>query len=173
MFCFCLHFHLLVTSRPLIKSFPEDMTVTEGSRVEFPVKVSGTPDPQLTWYHESTRLDNDYAHEISTDGTLVIATTEMKHSGAYRLVASNTAGTTEKKFTLKLISEAPEEELATAGSAVSHPVPITELGQYVSRNHADTNKGFTALYRVSEYSAHNIKSLNFFSLLTAVRKNML
>ena len=72
--------------------------------VEFHVKVSGTPDPQLTWYHESTRLDNDYAHEISTDGTLIIATTEMKHSGTYRLVASNSAGKTEKKFTLTLIS---------------------------------------------------------------------
>ena len=83
----------LVTSKPFIKTFPEDMTVTEGNRVEFPVKVSGTPDPQLTWYHESTRLDNDYAHEISTDGTMIIATTEMKHSGTYRLVASNSAGT--------------------------------------------------------------------------------
>ena len=51
----------LVTSKPFIESFPEDMTVTERNRVEFPVKVSGTPDPQLTWYHESTRLDNDYA----------------------------------------------------------------------------------------------------------------
>ena len=144
----------LETSKPFIRSFPEDMTVTEGNRVEFQVKVSGTPEPQLTWYHESTRLSNDYAHEISTDGTLIIATTEIKHSGTYRLVASNSVGKTEKKFTLTLISDAPEEQLAIAGSAVSHPVPITELGQYVSRNHADTNKGFTTLYRVSHYSAH-------------------
>ena len=78
----------------------------------------------------------------------------MKYSGTYRLVASNSAGTTENKFTmLTLISSASEEQLATAGSAVSHPVPITELGQYLSRNHADTNKGFTTLYRVSRYSA--------------------
>ena len=122
-------FYLLVTSKPFFESFPNNMTVNEGNRVEFPVKVSGTPDPQLTWYHESTRLDNDYAHEISSDGTLVIATTEMKHSGTYRLVASNTAGTAEKKFTLKLISESPEEQTMTA-TAVSHPVYATELGQY-------------------------------------------
>ena len=154
MFYFCLHWYLLVSNKPFIKSFPEDMTVTEGNRVEFHVKVSGTPDPQLTWYHESTRLDNDYAHEISTDGTLVIATTEMKHSGTYRLVASNSVGTAEKKFTLKLIPETPEEQPMTVPTAVSHPVNVTELGQYVSRNHADTNKGFTALYRVSHYSVH-------------------
>ena len=103
-------------------------------------------DPQLAWYHESTRLDNDYAHEISTDGTLTIVTTEMKHAGNYRLVASNSAGTTEREFTLKLTSDTPEEQ---SGNAVSHPVRMAELGQYVARNHANTNKGFTTLYNVS------------------------
>ena len=139
----------LVTSKPFFESFPKDMTVTEGNRVQFQVKVSGTPDLKLIWYHESTRLDNDYAHEISTDGTLIIATTEMHHSGTYRLVASNSAGMAEKKLTLKLISDTHEEHEASGANAVSHPVPITELGEYVSRNHADTNKGFTTLYRVS------------------------
>ena len=129
------------------------MTVIEGTRVEFPVNISGTPSPQLTWYHESTRLDNDYAHEISTDGSLTIATTEMTHSGSYRLVASNSAGKAERKFTLKIISDTPEEEPTAEGSsAASHPVHLTELGRYVARNHADTNKGFTALYRVSHSS---------------------
>ena len=37
----------------------------------------------------------------------------------------------------------------TIPTAVSHLVYATELGQYVARNHADTNKGFTTLYRVS------------------------
>ena len=87
----------LVTSKPFIKSFPEDMTVTEGNRVEFQVKVSGTPDPQLTWYHESTRLDNDYAHEISTDGTLVIATTETGQQQCWN-------GREEIKFPILLIN---------------------------------------------------------------------
>ena len=142
------------------------MTVTEGNRVEF---LSCISDPQLIWYRESTRLDNGCALKISTDTTLIIATTEMKHSGTYR--PATVLGKTEDKFMLTLISNAPEEQLATAGSAVSHPVPITELGQYVSRNHADTNKGFTTLYRVSHYSAltHLISS----SLLIAVMENTL
>ena len=142
-------FYLLVTSKPSFELFPNNMTVTEGNRVEFRVKVSGTPDPQLTWYHESTHLNNDYAHEISTDGTLIIATTEMEHSGTYQLVASNSAGKIEKKSTLKLVSESPEEQTMTIPTAVSHLVYATELGQYVAGNHADTNKGFTTLYRVS------------------------
>ena len=34
-------------------------------------------------------------------------------------------------------------------TAVSHPVYATVLGQYVARNHADTNQGFIKLFRVS------------------------
>ena len=129
------------------------MTIIEGTSVEFPVKVAGTPRPQLIWYHESTLLDNDYAHEISTDGSLTIATTEMTHSGSYRLVAINSVGRAERKFTLKIISDTPDEEpIAEGSSAASHPVHLAELGRYVARNHADTNKGFTALYRVSHSS---------------------
>ena len=162
----------VVTSKPFIESFPKDTTVIEGTRAEFPVKVSGTPDPQLIWYHESTLLDNDYAHEISTDGSLTIVTTEMTHSGSYRLVAINSAGRAERKFTLKLVSDTPEEQTTEGSSAVSHPVSMTELGQYVARNHADTNKGFTTLYRVShslaiEHITHSS------SPLIAVRENTL
>ena len=128
---FTLHFSnhsytvhvLVVTSKPFIESFPKNTTVIEGTRAEFPVKVSGTPDPQLIWYHESTCLDNDYAHEISPDGSLTIVTTEMTHSGSYRLVASNSAGKVERKFTLKIISDTPDEEpIAEGSSAASYPV---------------------------------------------------
>ena len=177
---FTLHFSnhsytvhvLVVTSKPFIESFPKNMTVIEGTRAEFPVKVSGTPDPQLIWYHESTCLDNDYAHEISPDGSLTIVTTEMTHSGSYSLVAINSAGRAERKFTLKLVSDTTEEQTTEGSSAVSHPVSMTELGQYVARNHADTNKGFTTLYRVSHSLAieHITPSS---SPLIAVRENTL
>ena len=138
-----------MTSKPFFGLFPDDATIIEGTRMEFPVKVAGTPDPQLTWYHESTRLDNDYAHEISTDGTLVIVTAEVKHAGNYRLVATNSTGTTEREFTIKIVSDTP---VAESGNAMSHPVHLAELGQYVARNHANANKGFNALYNVSHHS---------------------
>ena len=137
------------------------------------MKVSGTPDPQLIWYHESTCLDNDYAHEISTDGSLTIVTTEMKHSGTYKLVAISSVGRAERKFTLKLVSDTTEQQTTVGSNAVSHPISMTELGRYVARNHADTNKGFTTLYRVSYSSTscgYIINWLTFFQSLDSCER---
>ena len=83
----------------------------------------------------------------------------MTHSGSYRLVAINSAGRAERKFALELVSDSPEEPTTEDSSAVSHPISMTELGQYVARNHADTNKGFTALYRVSHLPSINLTHL--------------
>ena len=132
---------------------PKETTVMEGTRVEFPVQVIGTPQATLTWYHNSTHVDNDYAHEISNNGTLTIVNAEMKHAGDYHLVATNSVGTTEGQFTLKIISdlETPDEAPSAGNDhvEVSHPVPMAKFGQYVSQNHANNNKGFTTLYNVS------------------------
>ena len=144
----CSH---VVTNKPFINMLPKDTTVMEGTRVEFSVEVIGTPQATLTWYHNSTHVDNDYAHEISSNGTLTIVTVEMKHAGNYQLVATNSVGTTEGKFTLKVISETPDEAPSAGNDRVevSHPVPMAKFGQYVSQNHANGNKGFTTLYNVS------------------------
>ena len=128
---------------------PKDTTVMEGTRVEFPVQVIGTPHPTLTWYHNNTLVDNDYAHEISSDGTLTIVNAEMKHTGNYQLVATNSVGTVEEKCTLTVISETPQASSVTGGGEVSHPVFMAEFGQYVFQNHANNDNGFTALYNVS------------------------
>ena len=121
----------------------------EENRVEFPVQVIGTPHPTLTWYHNNTCVNNDYAHEISSNGTLTIVNAEMKHAGNYQLVATNIVGTVEGQFTLKVISETSQASSATDSDEVSHPVLKADLGQYVSRNHVNNNKGFRELYHVS------------------------
>ena len=139
----------VVASKPLIQALPKDTTVMEGARVEFPVQVIGTPHPTLTWYHNNTCVNNDYAHEISSNDTLTIVNAEMKHAGKYQLVATNIVGTVEGKFTLKVMSETHQAPSATSGGEVSHPVFMAEFGQYVSQNHANTNNGFTKLYHVS------------------------
>ena len=140
-----------MASKPYFELFPDDDSVIEGKKVLLPVKIIGSPQPTLTWYHEKTHLGNDYAHEISSDGSLTIITAEMRHSGTYRLVATNSEGTVEKQFSLKVITEEDEEPpLATAAKMIkSRPVPVAEFGQYVSQNHANGNKGFSSLYTVS------------------------
>ena len=139
-----------VASKPFFEEFPEDATAVEGNKVLLPVKIIGSPQPTLTWYHDNTRLGNDYAYEISSDGSLTIITAEMRHSGTYRLVATNSEGTVEKQFSLKVITEEDEEPpFATAAEMIkSRPVPVAEFGQYVSQNHANSNNEFIALYKV-------------------------
>ena len=146
-----------MVSKPFFEEFPENATAVEGNRVLLPVKIIGSPQPTLTWYHDNTCLGNDYAHEITSDGSLTIITAEMRHSGIYRLVATNSAETIEKQFSLKVITEKDEEPLLTATVDVikTRPVPVAEFGQYVSQNHANSNNGFTTLYKVY-YSHQNI-----------------
>ena len=152
MYLFTVLHHSAVASKPLITVFPEDsITIVEGRNVVLPVKIIGSPQSTLTWYHDNTRLGSDYAHEISSDGSLTIITAEMRHSGTYRLVASNSEGTVEKQFSLSVVSEEDEELPSSSVQTAeeSKPVPVAEFGQYVSQNHANTNSGFTVLYQVS------------------------
>ena len=144
-----------VASKPFFEEFSGDATAVEGNKVLLPVKIIGSPQPTLTWYHDNTHLGNDYAHEISSDGSLTIITAEMRHSGTYRLVATNSEGTVEKQFLLTVITEEDDVPLSAGAAEMikSRPVPVAEFGQYVSQNHANSNKGFTTLYKV-HYSHH-------------------
>ena len=139
----------VVASNPLIRSLPKDTTVMEGARVEFPVQVIGTPHPTLTWYHNNTCVNNDYAHEISSNGTLTIVNAEMNHAGNCQLVATNSVGIVEGTFTPNGISKASQTPSVVSGLEEMSPVPMAEFGQYVSQNHANTNNGFIKLYQVS------------------------
>ena len=139
-------------NKPSITLFPEgSISVVEGRNVVLPVKIIGQS--SLTWYHDNTCLGSDYAHEISSDGSLTIITAEMSHSGTYRLVASNNEGAVEKQVQLSVINEEDEETLPSAVQTAeeSEPIPVTGFGQYVSQNHANTNHGFAQLYKVSHY----------------------
>ena len=138
-----------VTSKPFIDLFPEDMTAVVGKRVVLPVKVFGSPQPTLTWYHDNTPLNNDYAHEIGSDGSLTIITAEMRHKGVYQLVARNSLGSVEEQFSLKVVTKVAEGQPAVV-MTWNKPVPVAEFGQYVAQNHGNTNKGFNILYNVSD-----------------------
>ena len=79
-------------TEPQITKFPSDTIVTEGEGVYFRIKVSGEPQPTVTWYHDGEPVRADYAREIESDGSLTIPSTELKHSGVYKAVAANSHG---------------------------------------------------------------------------------
>ena len=118
----------------------------DGEGVLFQVEVSGVPHPELVWYHNGVRVVADYSMELAEDGSLTMPSAELKHSGMYKLVASNPAGNVEREVRLVVEEEgrkrpAPERALA--------PVPVNKLGSHVEKNHSRNNKGFDDEYQVS------------------------
>ena len=131
---------------PKIIQFPEDTYVEDGEGVLFQVEVSGAPHPELVWYHDGVRVVADYSMELAEDGSLTMPSAELKHSGMYKLVASNPAGSVEGEVRLVVEKEGrkrPAPEIALA------PVPVNKLGSHVEKNHSRNNKGFDDEYQVS------------------------
>ena len=78
----------------------------------FRVVVRGYPQPSLTWYHDGTQVMSDYSMEIQHDGSLSINFSELKHSGVYRLLASNNRGSAEREVRL-IVTQEEKEPAAT------------------------------------------------------------
>ena len=115
----------------------------------FKIKVSGEPQPTVTWYHNGEPVRADYVHEIESDGSLIFSSTELKHSGVYKAVAVNAHGSEEREVKL-MVNE--EREVSTAiaiGEVVfSRPISILKFGKYVVELHANSNQLFQDLYQV-------------------------
>ena len=129
--------------------FPSDMSVNEGEDVYFKIKVSGVPQPTVTWYHDEEPVRADYAHEFKADGSLTIPSTELKHSGVYKAVVANKHGSKEKMMKLTVKEEGESSTNATiSGKLSTKPIPVLEFGKYVAELHNNSNKPFKDVYQV-------------------------
>ena len=135
-------------TEPTITKFPEDKHVLEGEKVAFKVKVSGVPQPKLTWYHDGVEVVADYSTELSEDGSLTIPSAETKHSGIYQLVAVNMAGSMEKVVKLFVKKEGEPSPFVARKQITFSPVPVPQFGDYVARSHANDNRDFRDHYTV-------------------------
>ena len=134
---------------PDIVKFPEETHVVEGEGVLFEVKVTGTPMPKLTWYHNGEEVSADYSRELEDDGTLTLPSAETKHSGMYKLVAQNHVGRREKEVQLFVKEENTQDEVAPAKPATTFSaIPVGFFGSHVERNHSKNNQGFINEYEV-------------------------
>ena len=81
----------------------------------------------MTWYQNGDPIKIDYAREIESDGSLAIPSTELKHSGVYKAVATNDQGSVEKELKLTVSQEADASlHSTTVGDMVfSRPIPIS------------------------------------------------
>ena len=142
-----------IITEPAIVEFPDDTQVVEGERVELQVRVAGSPETKLTWYHDGEEVVADYSTELAEDGTLTLPSAEARHRGVYQLVAENTAGRVEREVELNV---SVEEEEKTQDDQVMPPqpkrefgaVPVAMFGGHVENNHASVNKGFNEEFQV-------------------------
>ena len=137
------------TETPQITVFPSDISATEGEGVYLKVKTSGVPQPTVTWYHNGEPVIADYAHEIEEDGSLVLPSMELKHSGVYKAVVANKHGFEKRMMKLMVEKEGESSTIATTGEKVStRHIPILEFGEYVAELHTSSNQPFKNLYQV-------------------------
>ena len=131
-----------------IEEFPSDTCAVEGEGVFFKVVVRGNPQPSLTWYHHNTQLMPDYSMDIQQDGSLSITSSQLKHSGVYRLLAKNSRGSAEREVRLTVTQEEEEAAVAAKERVEIQPVPVAEFGEYVAKNHAHSDEMFKLQYDV-------------------------
>ena len=95
-------YHCSCCAGPIIRGFPSDTSVVVGDRVLFSVAVSGEPEPEISWYHNGTKLGPENDLIVPPYNCLSIACTELSHSGVYRMYARNSGGTARDEFRLKV-----------------------------------------------------------------------
>lgn len=81
--------------KPNINPRLKDTTVPEGGTVEFKVRVYGSPDLKITWYHNDVVIKISDRFDISWDKTtakLVIKNVTTKEAGTYTLKVTNEFG---------------------------------------------------------------------------------
>jgi len=136
-------------SAPDIVEFPEETYAVEGESVLFQLKVTGSPTPKLTWYHNGEEVLADYSMELAKNGTLALPSVEFRHSGMYKLVAQNSGGKREKEVRLFVETEHTRQELATTKPAVKFSaIAVALFANHVERNHRGNNRIFRDEYEV-------------------------
>ena len=130
----------------MITEFPEETHAVEGEGVLFQVKVTGSPQPKLAWYHNGEEVVADYSRELAEDGTLTLPSAEARHSGTYRLVAQNPAGRRERE--VRLFVEAAKQTTSVQEVRFS-AVPVAMFGNHVKKSHSKNNRGFGKEFQAS------------------------
>ena len=140
-----VHFLLV----PQIIQFPIDLSAIEGKAVCLIIKVKGEFQPRVTWCHNGEPIEEDYAHELEADGSLVLPSVEIGHSGIYKAVVSNEHGYVQQEVKLVVREELEMKAEATVSEIVySRPIPVSNFVKYVAELHTDTNQPFKDLFQV-------------------------
>ena len=131
---------------PTIYGIPSCISSVEGERLCIEVKFEGHPLPTLVWYYNGESVVTDYSIEIDEQGSLFFPSIELKHSGVYKITATNTSGQAEKEVSVSVISEGYDG--GEGGGSGETEIPVADFGTFVSEHHAHGNKGFRESFEV-------------------------
>ena len=137
------------TIAPIIHGFPSHLSPLEGKEVRIEVIVKGNPTPIIVWYHNEEPVVIESSIEIDKQGNLFFPSIEVKHSGVYKIVATNTSGQAEKEISVSVMSEGCEGGEGAMSRETNRPVPVAEFGTFVSEHHAHGNAKFAENYEVA------------------------
>ena len=138
----------MCTVPPAINGFPSRLFPTEGEGVRIEAKIEGHPPPTLVWYHNGEAVVTDYSIEIDEQGSLFFPSIELKHSGMYKVIATNDSGQAEKVVTVSVMSEGCDGGESGGSGETNRSVPVSEFGVFVSEHHSHGNKKFRESYEV-------------------------
>ncbi|KFM73053.1 Hemicentin-1, partial [Stegodyphus mimosarum] len=117
-------FVLQVSAPPVIEDNETHQKILAGDSVSLQCLASGYPIPLIMWHKDSLLIHNDKDHQILPDGTLHIPKTNLSHTGAYKCLAENEAGSQEAIRRLTVLSPPKIAELSPDKyeTTQAHPV---------------------------------------------------
>ena len=101
-----LSIYFLITSEKPVIEIDDDIrqyTVLSGEELAVGVTVTGHPPPDVRWTLDGRNVNKDKAVLLETDRDrhkMVITSTEVKHEGRYKIIASNDGGVATKEVTV-------------------------------------------------------------------------
>uniref|UniRef100_A0A3P8SNR4 Uncharacterized protein n=1 Tax=Amphiprion percula TaxID=161767 RepID=A0A3P8SNR4_AMPPE len=79
------------------------MEKVANSKVTIPCPAEGSPRPKIRWFKNGLEIHPEQSEfSVARDGALVISTASASHSGDFKCVATNEAGSVERKTRLKV-----------------------------------------------------------------------
>lgn len=76
-----MHVALQLCTAPKIIDYESTVIANEWEDVTLRVNFTGNPKPTITWIRKDETLDDDYAIELNSDGSLLFVCVEKRHEG--------------------------------------------------------------------------------------------
>ncbi|XP_059475060.1 titin-like isoform X2 [Neocloeon triangulifer] len=97
--------------KPVIKMSLKDVEAEEGGQFKLDTIITGTPEPEVIWYHNEAPVKESKLTQLGFKGdkcTLLVKNVSEKDAGEYKVVAINPGGEVSSSCSAKIISKYEE-----------------------------------------------------------------